>query len=257
MKRKSTFNDRVRARKALVTARSRRAVTIPRNSVILPIPRSQFRRNARTGGFLGIEKKFVDYEYGPTAISATWAGAESDPTTALCLNVNAQGDGQNQHEGRQYKCSRLQIRGSVHRDATSTQTVVSDGWVVRIVVVLDTQTNGAQLNAEDVMVEETAATLAPFHFRNLQYAKRFRVLKDYMFKMEPVATVNNASATTVSVGGLHHTFKLNMPLNFPPVNSVGTTAAIASVQDYSIHVIACATLTGLELQYSSRVRFFG
>lgn len=257
MKRKQTFNDRVRARKAMVTARSRRALTIPRNSVILPIPRSNFRRNARTGGFLGIEKKFVDYEYGPTAISATWAGAEADPTTALCLNVNAQGDGQNQHEGRQYKCTRLQMRGAVHRDATATQTIISDGWVVRIIVVLDTQTNGAQLNAEDVMVEETAATLAPLHFRNLQYAKRFRVLKDFMFKMDPGNAVNNAAATTVSVAGISHIFKLNIPLNFPPVNSVGTTAAIASVQDYSIHVIACATLTGLELSYSSRVRFYG
>jgi len=256
-KRKAPFNDRVGRLRRQANARSRRALTIPRNSVIMPMPGGRRRRNVRTGGFLGIEKKFVDYEYGPTAISATWAGAEADPTTALCLNVTAQGDGQNQHEGRQYKCTRLQMRGSIHRDTAATQTATTDGWVVRMIVVLDTQTNITQLSAEDVMVEETAATMAPYKFRNLQYAKRFRVLSDKTFRLDPGTAVNNAAATTVSTAGMNRPFKINIPLNFPPVNSVGTAAAIASVQDFSVHVICCATLTGLELQYSSRVRFYG
>jgi len=245
------------------TVRSARALTIPRDGTILAIPSSGARpnlssfrqRNMRTGGFLGIEKKFVDYEYGPTAISATWAGAESDPTTALCLNVTAQGDGQNQHEGRAYKLNRLQIRGRVHRDPSSDQVDFPDAWGVRLIVVWDRQTNGAQLNAEDVMVDETAATQAPYHFRNLQYAKRFKVLKDWNMDLGG-APGGTDGTNTNSIGGLSRTFKLNIPLSIT-VNSTGTTAAIASVQDNSIHVIACATVTGLELQYTSRVRFFG
>lgn len=215
--------------------------------------------NARIGGLLGMEKKYIDYEYDG-AVVATVASSESDPATALALNAIAQGDGASNRDGRQAVMKSVQVTGMLIREAVATGDVEAQGdQYVRLVLLEDTQTNGAQFNAEDVFVDPTDTDLDPFTFRNLEYAKRFRILKDESFIIP--ASGSAGDPTAAGTGAAIKKFKWSVPLN-RPVNYSGTTAAVASITDYSYHVMAVkAAITGgasdVSLKYVSRVRFVG
>lgn len=210
---------------------------------------------ARTGGFLGIETKFIDYTYAG-AIPATLTGGEADPpgagaqTTPGSISAIAQGDGESNRDGRKCTLTSLHIKGNVGINADATGISLPN--IIRVIVVWDTQTNGAQLNAEDVFL---AASHKEFSFRNLQFSKRFRVLKDATFVINPTAAAGDG--TSLDSAAHFRTFKWNFKLDIPVIHS-GTTAVIASITDNSLHVLAWAATTGLStLNYESRVRFVG
>lgn len=219
--------------------------------------RQQVRlQNTRTEGFMGIENKFVDYNVQGQATSTGWAGGELDPATALCISVVAQGDGENQRDGRMYNINSWYIKGFLSTSASEAQAGPQQMVLVRIVVVLDTQTNGAQLNAEDVFTP-VAAGVDVCSVRNLQFSKRFRVLKDRTMKLNP-NIVNEGAVNAFAAGASSVPFKMGGRFKTPlKVRCSGTTAAIASVTDNSIHVIGVSnSATGL-LTYISRCRFTG
>jgi len=211
-------------------------------------------RNLRIGGFLGIEKKFVDYEYD-AAVVQTVASSESDPATALSLNCTAQGDGPNQHDGRKQTTTSVELRGNVVWSATDAATPVEPGFV-RILIVHDRQTNGAQFNAEDVLDDPTDADLETCALRNVEFEKRFRILKDFIVKKPATTFVwDGTSAPSEAAYAPFHCF---IPLKGGLVtNYTSTTADIANIKDNSIHVIAIGEGGGAILRYVSRCRFYG
>lgn len=216
-------------------------------------------RNQRTGGFLGIELKFVDYSLVGAILAPTdAAGAELDPATALCLNVVAQGDGENQRDGRQAVVKSCYVNGNVYIGNQSDQADVKGAPLIFIAMVLDTQTNGAQLNSEDVFTNPAASgTAAPCPLRDLQYSQRFTVLDSCQLVM-PMRTTGTDGASTMSVAGATIPFKLSWNGELKNTYS-GTTAAIASLQDNSIHIIGYASnVDGTpQIVYNSRCRFVG
>ncbi len=207
-------------------------------------------RNGRTGGFLGIETKFKDSTYPPTAIAVTITGAEADPATLDSLSAIAQGDGETQRDGRKCTLTSLHMRGQVTLSLTAGSALTASREA-RVVVVWDTQTNGAQLNAEDVIL---AATNVEHGFRNLQFTKRFKILKDQNWTLNPLAAAGDGAANDTAA--VSRDFKWNFPLKIPVIHN-GTTAVVANITDNSLHVIAFASGTGVTLQYESRVRFVG
>ena len=129
--------------------------------------------------------------------------------------------------------------------------------LVRLVLVWDTQTNGAQLNGEDVM-EAIGATEDFNSFRNLQYSKRFIVLKDKKIRI-PVAQTNmHESADLYNQAGTYVPFKINKKFSKPiKVRCTGTSAAVSAVSDNSLHLLAVSTQSTTDIWYQSRVRFSG
>jgi len=222
-----------------------------------PPPRSTYGGGPRTGGFLGIETKFIDYTY-EEAIVNTVTGAEADPpgpgaqTAPGCISAIAQGDGESNRDGRKCTLTSIHLRGSVILDPRSDTSTSVGGTTVRVLVVQDTQTNGAQLNSEDVIL---AATNVEHSFRNLQFTKRFKILKDQTFAMK----YPSASGTSVTndVNGDIKNFKWNFKVNIPVIHKANT-AVIASITDNSIHVIAFCSQNGVAtLNYNARCRFVG
>jgi len=130
----------------------------------------------RIGGYLGRELKFVDSEVSADSLGKTVAGSEVDPAQDS-LNGVAQGDGGSNRDGRITFIHSLHIRGAIAFNHSQTFTTPTTAGFVRLALVLDTQTNGAQLNAEDVFKDPTSTALDWCFLRNLQYTKRFRVLK--------------------------------------------------------------------------------
>lgn len=204
--------------------------------------------NVRSGGFLGYEKKFIDQGLASAIVANSVAGSEVDPGTTNCLNAVAQGDGPTNRDGRKYHVLSIHIRGFINFvDQTAPYTADH----VRILLVLDKQTNAAQLNAEDVLVSSTPATTA---FRNLEFSERFRVLRDMTLKKPDVG-----SGTLTNTWRATKPFKMNVNFKQPlPVTCSGTTGNVTAINDHSLHLIAISfNGSSNELNYQSRCRFVG
>lgn len=221
--------------------------------------RAPKRLNARTGGFLGLELKFVDYGYSAAINAPTDASSgEADPATALAISSIAQGDGENQRDGRMATLKSAYVTGVVTLGAQQDAADPTASPTVFIALVQDTQTNAAQLNSEDVYTNPAGvAGTASSPLRDLQYSKRFRVLDSVIISdMYKYGQADGAS--TASYNGPSRSFKLGWKGSIP-VRHVGNDATVASIGDNSLHVIAYSSTTSNAptLNYNSRVRFMG
>lgn len=212
--------------------------------------------NVRKGGFIGRELKFKNDQYENT-IGQTIASGRSDPIVSLCLHGIDQGDGEQQRDGRQYTIMSISLRGYVLFGNQDAAVVTSDH--VRLVLVLDTQTNGAQLTATDVLDNFHGDNdLQTNSFRNLEYTKRFRVLKDMVVRKPVTGVGTSSTAGQVISNACTRYFKMNC--NFKKgikVLCTGTAGTIANMVDNSIHLIAVSVNSGNTLRYVSRCRFVG
>lgn len=216
--------------------------------------------NTRTAGFLGIETKFYDTNYQLTAVAnnADCSGGEADPSVTSMISTPAVGDTEQDRDGKRIVIKSVQISGVLRQAPQINQTALDDQPNVFVAVVLDTQSNGAQLNSEDVYanLNNERATLAK-PLRNLLYAQRFTVLKSECMQL-PVPT-SSYDGTNIEIGGTCTNFDWFIPLELPVNFTAGTTASIANVVDNSIHVIAFSNTADpvVSLAYNARIRFQG
>jgi len=219
------------------------------------------RFNYQTAGFLGIERKFYDTSLIDTALTseAACANGEKDPSATSMITTPAQGDGEQNRDGKQIACLYVEISGSINwfgqEDAASP--IIDRGAFVAC--VLDTQTNGAQMNSEDCFKNTSGdATIGTDVFRNLLFSKRFRILKKARYQVPPTISVK-ADGTIDTSGHTVH-FRWFIPLKGMKINfNGGTTASVANVIDNSIHIIAWKTETAevVNIGYNARLRFVG
>lgn len=235
---------------AVARARSRRA-------------RGLARRNLVSAGFLGIERKFYDTNLASTALVAPTdaSGAEFDPSATSMISTPAVGDGEQNRDGKRINILSVEVTGSVAQNGLETQPSPPTGQKVYVALVLDTQSNAAQMNSEDCFKNTNAAAITAISpLRNLLFAQRFRVLKSQVLDLTPV-TVSHFAVDSFSWGGTFKTFKwyLRFPKGLPVNFNAGTTASIANVIDNSLHIIAYTnTTTGAPtIAYNARIRFVG
>lgn len=217
-------------------------------------------RNYRTGGYIGIEKKFYDTSQSVALAAPTdCSGGEVDPTTINCLSAPPIGDDEKSRDGRKIVAKYLQIKGEVVQPALANQVAGTASLRVFVACVLDTQTNGAQMNSEDCFTNPNAtAGRAADPLRKLEYAERFKILKSEVFVLEPAWAAWDG--TNIEVAGTSKAFDWYIPLkNLKITFNGGTTAVIGSVMDNSIHMIAFATsaTNGPTINYNARMRFVG
>ncbi len=210
--------------------------------------------NRRTGGFLGIEKKFFDTESNSDAFATTWAAMEPATTN---LTAVAQGDGESNRDGRKYSIVSIHVKGYVLRPASESATTPIGDATVRLCLVLDKQTNGAQLTATNVM--DGGGTDDYLAFQNLQFVQRFQIIWDKTFTL-PIGR----SSTNEGAVNLFAVSETRMPFNFRKVFKTpivvtmsNTTADIANVTDNSIHMIGVGSSTAVTANYQCRLRFVG
>lgn len=231
--------------------------------------------NAATSGFLGIEKKFLDTTVKETAIAAAAAltGGEYDPSATSgsgggsggcigCLSVPSEGDSEQQRDGKKYVIDSLILKGAVDLVGNASNAVFPDPLSVFVAVVLDTQTNGAQMSSEDCFKNLAAA--APLNTcvtKNLLSGNRFRILKSQVYTLTPTGI---AAAGSVAYNSTTRYFDWYIPfkgglqvrLKDGDANS-GKNADVANCVDNSLHVIAFATAAGATIAYNARIRFQG
>jgi len=186
-------------------------------------------------------------EYDPTAL----------PAACLALNVPAVGDSEQNRDGKKIVCKNVSVKGYIQRAASEDAVNPPASEKVFVALVLDTQTNGAQCQSEDIyknLAADNGGCVAPL--RNLLFGERFRILKSELFDMDQTVSVEGADLH--SSPAISKTFDWFVNLNDLPVQfNAGTTAVIANCVDNSLHMVAFSVSGLCTMSYNARVRFMG
>lgn len=253
---------RMRRRRAL-----RPRSVFNRSRPVYNIPGGNRRRyaNYRTGGFMGLELKFLDTAWNSVAVgnSTDGSGGEMQPSSGCtnALSVPAQGDGESQRDGRKYTIKSIWVSGSVDIPLIQDQVDTNDLPNYFFALVLDTQANGATVVSENVYVNPTTQTAAmlPQPLRNLQNSKRYQILAHQtVMSGGAYAMADGVSTSSIST---QHKSLLNLSWKGNLIcDSTGTTADVASASDNAVHLVGyCDQITPGQPTFlgKCRVRFMG
>jgi len=244
------------------THRAKSAAVSKHNRAVSKVSAARAVANAVSMGFMGIEKKFLDTAKSATTVAATAAltGGEYDPSSGCtgCLSCPAQGDTEQSRDGKRIVIDSLILKGCIQNVANDALADPSASVKIFVAVILDTQTNGAQLNSEDVFKNlGNTADLVVCPTKNLLFGSRFRILKSHVFDVTATGLV--PTTATYGFNGVRRDFDWYIPFKGGlPVNlNAGTTADVANVIDNSLHVVAFATVATSTITYNARIRFQG
>jgi len=224
----------------------------------------RYSPNARVGGFLGLELKFLDTAWNGVAVSASTDGAsgELQPSSGCtgCISCPGQGDGESQRDGRKFVIKSVYFSGVVATTHLQTETVVQDLSGYYFALVLDTQANGATIASENIYLNPgtSSLNLLPQPLRNLQNSGRFRILASKYVPVRGAYTGNDAAGTFSVSNQATSAVSLSWKGSIN-VDTIGTSADVASVSDNAIHIVAYAgdsTMTPV-FQGKCRMRFMG
>jgi hypothetical protein len=213
--------------------------------------------NLRSGGYTGLELKYFDTRASYNLVAdAAMTGGECDPATVNCLNAMIVGNSANQRDGRQITMKNVYVSGQLVDHDGAAVTGAGASRLVYVALVLDTQTNGAQLRSQDVYELATGSSAAQCvnPLRNLQYSKRFRVLDSMTCEIRPHNVFDGTNPTHIYGS---QPFKLSSKLNHV-VNFTGDGGTVGAISDNSLHIIAFSDDSNkIALTYEARVRFVG
>lgn len=211
------------------------------------------------------EPKYQDQTYtGNIAYDANFVGCEANPAAVGTLTACAIGDGHQNRDGKKIIMTQIEVKGVVTMPSEVGQTAatIDHPPVVFLAMILDTQTNGVETQAENVFMTSIASGAHKIPIRNLLYGGRFRVLK---FKRLTFNNFVTAPQDTTVANGTHIRYavfkffkmfkKLRLPVNF----NAGTTNDVANVQDNNISLIAWQnnSTAAPTLNYHVRTRWIG
>lgn len=216
------------------------------------------------------EMKYFDCDRSATAVSActtTWvAGTLMDPGTTinlgdaavanpLCLFVPKPTASLNGRIGRKVKVFKIKVNGMIRAPDGNSATVSYGASRVRIMLVMDKQTNAGPMTSAQLMNDGSTADTTLCSYQNPNNFGRFRVLKDKMFTLQDPNIAVAAAGTDFN--GLTVPFKFTVNFKVPILvnfnSTVGGTAA--DIIDNSFHFVAATNLAELTptVTYYSRV----
>jgi len=232
---------------------------------------------ARTNGAAVTgEMKYFDCFLEEEPISNTnnsWTGTMVDPdfsvdlgdthvATPLCLFAPKPSAALNGRIGRQVYVYKIKINFAIY--STGDITVPIDPRIIRLMVVIDKQTNAVQMNGQQLMNNTHLANLSIpniLSFQNPNNFGRFKVLHDCFVNLDDPNQVLFPD-TDGKVNGHHnvwkfvHKFKTPLLVHF----NATTGGTVADIIDNSFHVVCGKTaLNSSEypphLYYYSRVSY--
>lgn len=239
------------------------------------LPRGFNQRNAiqpyrlytpRTpGGQIVSERKYLDYRASALAVAATnsaFTSAMADPNMPSppgCLFAPSQGNDISNREGRNVYVHTIRITGVIDVPGQSLQNSTDIPQTVRLILVMDKQTNGAQMTS-DALIQSTGDVPGTFQFQNTANFGRFQILKDKVYTCQPFPIAANGAGSLYQSGmsryfKLKYTFKTPIKVNFNATNG-GT---VADIVDNSFHLLAGKynNDSSTFLNYQVRVSFTG
>lgn len=203
-----------------------------------PAVKKPYYAKAKWQGFTrqftsALEKKSLD-----TYISGNFdATGEVLPGggTSTGINLIPQGATAVTRVGNRCTITNISVRGWV-----SSGTV--EGGTYRMLLVLDTQANGAYPAWNDV-IANTGATETT-EFNNLDNSRRFRILKDWYGWIGPLGITTNFDSNTRGYGNKNYIIKYNKKCSIP-LEFNGATGAIAELRSNNICFMGCSNVDDL------------
>lgn len=224
----------------------------------------RYNRNARIGGFLGLERKFLDCAWNGVAIASSTdgSGGELQPSSGCsdAISVPAQGDGESQRDGRKYCIKSVYVSGTIFTTPIADQgdSLMTRGYYFAL--VLDKQANGGTMVTENVFVNPSTSTSAilPQPLRNLQNSTRYRILDSCYVEPGGAYAIPDGTATGSISAQTMQKVELSWKGNIN-VDTTGATATVSVAADNAIHLVAFSGWDSETPIFSgkSRMRFMG
>lgn len=200
------------------------------------------------------ERKYFDTEYSGAIglVGADWSGTEADPTSGFF--TPQQGTLINQRVGRKATVVSIKIRGHVVCAQQTAQSAGDAASLVRIIFFKDKQTNGVQVQGEEV-ISSGAGSGAINMFQSTTNFGRFKMLKDMRMHLDNPNAVFDT--TDIEQAGLIKQFEFifNFPRGYVVHFNAGNAGTIADIVDHSWHMLAGTQSTSLAptLVYKCRI----
>lgn len=218
------------------------------------------------------EMKYYDTANDGVALATTtttWpAGTMVDPVssinlgapavaTPLCLCVPTVGSALNQRIGREITIRKVKVHGRLHVAAQIAQPAGDSSCVVRVALVLDTQTNSAQMTGAQLFNDAIGPLSTLQSFQNPNNFGRFRVLKDKQFSFTNMNLAGSPTTGDLVQSGMNKPFKMSyvfpqgLKVRFNNTNG----GNVADIIDNSLHLVAATDNGALApaIMYYSRV----
>lgn len=214
------------------------------------------------------ETKYFDtgFNHSPVTTSGTWTGTEvpcdnyvnSSGTAAAytdsCLIPTAIGSAYGEVNGNRFKMKKIRVRGLVAPIGESDEADIPTVRTSRLMLVMDTQPNGAQAQGEDVM-QDVGANETQWSFKRIADSSgRFRILKDEFFTHQ-VSGVGTDGANTNTIGFEAKPFSFQYTPNVPitvNVKSGSSVPTIASAITCNIFMLLSSNGISVQVKGSSR-----
>lgn len=220
----------------------------------LPMPKQQPAQN----NFFVSESKYFDTEVSASNIaeSTDWSGTSLSAGT---IALPVEGSDINQRDGRKIAIYKVCVRGVIRTTALTGSTTSVPPPASRLILFVDTQTNGAAATGQQLMTAPTTATVAAA-FSSLQNANnfgRFRVLRDITLR-GGAPTTGQDSGTTNASSNADVPFKIVYRFKKPLIVRFNGTSGgtIADVIDNSIHLLGQKSGTGYDSPITYRTRIY-
>lgn len=197
------------------------------------------------------ELKFRDTQRGDITFNTLW-----EPKQVIlegCLSAVPLEATESGRVGRVYYIHSIHVKCELFFDPLLNRTVVTPETYVRMSLILDKQTNGAEMDGFDCYDESGSKNW--IGFRNLQFTQRFQVLQTKTFTLTP-PLVAQGVANKFASGILQKNVDFNYVFETPlKVHCSGDTATVASITDNSIHMFGVASNNIPQCSFQSRIRF--
>ncbi len=201
------------------------------------------------------ELKFKDTSNSSVLVDTDW-DTFGGSTESSISGVQG-GDTGSDRNGRTYLIHSVQVNGLFQAAPSESQGGPIQPDVVRVMVVLDKQTNGALLTGDDVM---DACLVNTEGFRNLTNEERFDILYDEEISFS-FGNLNEGAVNMFAIEGMFKTYSMAMEFENPiRVVTTGLTNLITEVVDNSLHILAVrgqGSTPTITHCFQARIRFTG
>lgn len=200
----------------------------------------------RTSGYYGrygegsTEKKFHDVAVSDPVVAAT--------LTITNLGVIPQGTLENQRIGR--KVTVKSVHGKFTNDLNEATATVNSCDQVQLMLIQDTQTNGAQFVATDLLETDDITS-----FRNLANNKRFKILWSKIAQFSTGGLVASGASIVGSAKACRW-IKFNKKMNIPiEYDNAFTDGRIATIRSNNLYFVVVSSSGSTSLLGTVRLRF--
>jgi hypothetical protein len=227
-------------------------------------PRAGKSSVARTRGaeVQGEMKMLSMVAAGNLVSDASWISTSVDPAPTNCLFAPVTGSAVYERDGREVEVHYIKVKGHIKTNATGANSAADAALSIRLALVIDHETNGAQANGAAVFDAHASIDHSMNSFQSLNNFGRFTVCKDKTFVFpQPTATWDGVLVGTTLRYGMIKPFKMTKRFNPPLKVRYNSTngGTVADIVNHSFHLYANALNTDQapSLYYDVRTGFKG